>query len=170
MPHFTNVPHHSRDHGGHSGPSVPVGMGRETSLTELRAFCESGSQIGRLPPTSRKSDAFWRIFAPPGAFPQSATPEPCLISCMSRSHRRRCRRGWMGRVPSDSGAHIRCQGVSADILKGFAAIIRVPTRISHQRWSSLCDEAVKSKSSGSTRSGNLIRKSLEILQFPKMIF
>ena len=44
----------------------------------------------------------------------------------------------MGRVPSDSGAHIRCQSVSADILKGFAAIIRVP----HSDFSSAAQLAV----------------------------
>ena len=63
IPPYTNVPHHSRDHGGHSGPSVPVGMGRETSLTELRTFSGAGSQTGKLQchPTPSKSGTFLRI-------------------------------------------------------------------------------------------------------------
>ena len=54
---------------------------------------------------------------------------------MSRSHRRRCWRCWMGRVHSVSGAHIRCQGSGAAILKGFATEVRGPEGISGQRWS-----------------------------------
>ena len=34
-------------------------------------------------------------------------------------------RGGMGRVDLDSGAHIRCQSGSADILKGSATIVRL---------------------------------------------
>ena len=41
----------------------------------------------------------------------------------------------MGRVDVDSGAHIRCQGSGAGILKGFAPKVRGPEGISDQRWS-----------------------------------
>ena len=44
----------------------------------------------------------------------------------------------MGRVDLDAGAYIRCQGSGRTILKGFATIIRVRRRISHQRWRSPC--------------------------------
>ena len=45
----------ARDHGGHSGPSVPVGMGPETSLAELRTFFRTMRGEGRAPNTPRKS-------------------------------------------------------------------------------------------------------------------
>ena len=51
----------------------------------------------------------------------------------------------MRRVDLDSSAYFRRQGSGAAILKGFATIIRVTARISHQRWRSPCDKRGKSK-------------------------
>ena len=43
----------------------------------------------------------------------------------------------MRRVDVDCGCYFRFQGSAPPILKGFATIIRVTPRISHQRGSSL---------------------------------
>ena len=51
----------------------------------------------------------------------------------------------MRRVDLDSSAYFRCQGSGAAILKGFATIIRGPSRISHQRWRSPDEKLGKSK-------------------------
>ena len=99
----------------------------------------------RFVPTHRTRSTRRVFFAPPGAFPQSGPAEPCLIFWMSRSQNRRCWRVWMRRVDLDSSAYFRCQGSGAAILKGFATIIRLPPRISHQRWRSPCDKRGKSQ-------------------------
>ena len=51
----------------------------------------------------------------------------------------------MGRVDLDSSAYFRYQGSGAAILKGFATIIRLPPRISHQRWRYKCYPHAKSQ-------------------------
>ena len=51
----------------------------------------------------------------------------------------------MGLVHSVPGAYFRCQGCGAAILEGFATIIRVLPRISHQGWRSPCDKLEKSQ-------------------------
>ena len=82
VPPGAMVPYHSRDHGGHSGPSVPAGMGRESSLAELRTFCGAGARIGRLPSPSSKSDAFLGILM---IFPGSSVPSSHSCYCSSKT-------------------------------------------------------------------------------------
>ena len=38
IPPYTTILHHSGDHVGHVGPSVWIGMGLETALTDLRTI------------------------------------------------------------------------------------------------------------------------------------
>ena len=52
----------------------------------------------------------------------------------------------MGLLHSVSRPYFRCQGCGAAILEGFATIIRVTPRISHQRWRSPCDKLDNPKS------------------------
>ena len=109
------------------------------------------------------------VFAPPGAFPQSGPAEPCLIFWMSRSQKMQISenpRGWLGRVDLDSGSYFRFQGSGAAILKGFATIIRVRRRISHQRCRYKTYKRGKSKDCQKPDTSRIRNSSYR--KFPKM--